>query len=30
LAPGATMREVLAAVEGHVLARGELMGRYGR
>lgn len=30
LAPGATMREVLAAAEGHVLARGELMGRYGR
>ena len=30
LPPGATMREVLAAAEGHVLARGELMGRYGR
>jgi Raf kinase inhibitor-like YbhB/YbcL family protein len=30
LAPGVTMREVLAAVGGHVLARGELMGRYGR
>jgi len=30
LPAGATMREVLAATEGHVLARGELMGRYGR
>lgn len=27
---GATMREVLAAAEGHILARAELMGRYGR
>ena len=30
LAPGASMSDVLAAAEGHVLARGELMGRYGR
>jgi Raf kinase inhibitor-like YbhB/YbcL family protein len=30
LAPGATMKEVLAAAEGHILARGEVMGRYGR
>ena len=30
LPAGATMREVLAAAEGHILARTELMGRYGR
>ncbi len=30
LPPGATMKQVLAATEGHVLARGELMGRYER
>jgi Raf kinase inhibitor-like YbhB/YbcL family protein len=30
LESGATRREVLAAADGHVLALGELMGRYGR
>lgn len=30
LPAGATMQDVLAAAEGHILARGELMGRYGR
>lgn len=30
LSPGATMKQVLAAAEGHVLARAELMGRYER
>ncbi|MEA3376177.1 MAG: hypothetical protein U9R72_08290 [Chloroflexota bacterium] len=30
LKAGATTEEVLDAVEGHVLARGELVGRYGR
>jgi Raf kinase inhibitor-like YbhB/YbcL family protein len=30
LPAGATMKQVLAASEGHVLARAELMGRYGR
>lgn len=30
LNPGATKAEVLAAIEGHVLAEGQLMGRYGR
>ena len=30
LPAGATMREVLTAAEGHILARTELMGRYGR
>ena len=30
LEPGATMKQVLAAAEGHTLARAELMGRYGR
>jgi Raf kinase inhibitor-like YbhB/YbcL family protein len=28
--PGATKAEVMAAIEGHVLAEGQLMGRYGR
>jgi len=30
LSSGTTMKQVLAAAEGHVLARVELMGRYGR
>jgi len=30
LPPGASKRQVLAAAEGHVLAQGELMGRYQR
>jgi Raf kinase inhibitor-like YbhB/YbcL family protein len=30
LEPGATMKQVLAAAEGHALGRTELMGRYGR
>jgi Raf kinase inhibitor-like YbhB/YbcL family protein len=30
LSPGTTMKQVLAAAEGHVLARVELMGHYGR
>ncbi len=30
LAAGATRAEVLAAMKGHVLAEGELMGLYGR
>jgi Raf kinase inhibitor-like YbhB/YbcL family protein len=30
LEPGATRREVLDAIDGHVLARGQLMGRYAR
>ena len=30
LKPGATKAEVEAALKGHVLAQGELMGRYGR
>ena len=30
LEPGRTKEELLAAMEGHVVARGELMGRYGR
>lgn len=30
LPPGATKAELLKAMEGHVLAQGELMGRYGR
>lgn len=30
LPPGPTMKHVLEAAEGHILARAELMGRYGR
>lgn len=30
LEPGATKRDLLRAMEGHVLAHGELMGRYER
>jgi hypothetical protein len=30
LEPGATKDEVLKATEGHILAKGELMGRYSR
>jgi Raf kinase inhibitor-like YbhB/YbcL family protein len=30
LAPGAIQSEVVAAMQGHVLAEGQLMGRYGR
>ena len=30
LSSGATKKEVLANIEGHVLAEGQLMGRYGR
>jgi len=30
LAPGATKQELLEAIEGHVVAQGELMGRYQR
>ncbi len=30
LKPGASKNQVLRAIEGHVLAYGELMGRYGR
>lgn len=30
LAPGATKAQLLKAMEGHVLARGEFMGRFGR
>lgn len=30
LDPGATKDEVLGAIKGHVLAEGQLMGRYGR
>lgn len=30
LSPGATMKQVLAGAEGHVLARAELLGRYER
>lgn len=30
LKPGLGKKEVLKAMEGHVLAQGELMGRYGR
>ena len=29
LSPGATKRELLRAIEGHILAEAELMGRYG-
>jgi Raf kinase inhibitor-like YbhB/YbcL family protein len=30
LAPGATKDQLLAAMKGHILAEGQLMGRYGR
>jgi Raf kinase inhibitor-like YbhB/YbcL family protein len=30
LAPGATKGQLLAAMKGHILAEGHLMGRYGR
>jgi Raf kinase inhibitor-like YbhB/YbcL family protein len=30
LAPGATKGQLVAAMKGHVLAEGQLMGRYGR
>jgi len=30
LAPGATKKELLQALEGHILAQGQLMGRYQR
>ena len=30
LAPGATKSQLVAAMKGHVLAEGQLMGRYGR
>ena len=30
LSPGATKRELLRAIEGHILAEAELIGRYGR
>ena len=30
LSPGATNKELLKAMEGHVLAQGQLIGRYGR
>jgi Raf kinase inhibitor-like YbhB/YbcL family protein len=30
LAPGASKEQVVAAMKGHVLAEGQLMGRYGR
>lgn len=30
LSAGATKEQVLAAMEGHILAQGSLMGRYGR
>lgn len=30
LSPGATKSQVLEAMEGHILAHGELMGRYSR
>ena len=30
LKPGATKRDVLEAMEGHILAQGELMGKYAR
>ena len=30
LKPGATKKDVLKAIEGHILAQGELMGKYAR
>jgi Raf kinase inhibitor-like YbhB/YbcL family protein len=30
LGPGATRKELLKAMEGHIIGLGELMGRYGR
>jgi phosphatidylethanolamine-binding protein (PEBP) family uncharacterized protein len=30
LPPGATKEKVLEAIEGHILARGELIGTYDR
>jgi hypothetical protein len=30
LSSGATKKEVLESIEGHILAEGQLMGRYGR
>jgi Raf kinase inhibitor-like YbhB/YbcL family protein len=30
LRPGATRHQLLAAMEGHVMAEGQLMGKYGR
>jgi phosphatidylethanolamine-binding protein (PEBP) family uncharacterized protein len=30
LKPGATKEELERAMKGHVLAQGELMGKYGR
>jgi Raf kinase inhibitor-like YbhB/YbcL family protein len=30
LAPGAGKKELLKAMEGHILARGQLMGKYKR
>jgi Raf kinase inhibitor-like YbhB/YbcL family protein len=30
LAPGATKEQLVAAMKGHILAEGQLMGRYGR
>lgn len=30
LPPGATKKELLKAMEGHILAKGELMGKYSR
>jgi len=30
LKPGATKQELLNAVQGHILAEGQLMGRYSR
>ena len=30
LAPGATKDQLIAAMKGHVLAEGQLMGKYGR
>ena len=30
LAPGATAKELLKAMEGHLLARGQLMGKFAR
>ncbi len=30
LEPGATRKDLLAAMSGHIIGQGELMGRYGR